>query len=320
MSILVTGGSGLVGSIVTRMLAEKGEKVWVLDKWIAPLRFSGVEDRVQFITADLGNFSKVLEAVKMSSPRKIFHLGGMLSGPSNLDPQSSFSSNVAGTYHVMEAARLFNVPQVIFSSTRGTYGLDIREPVIDDCTLQRPETFYGSTKVFGELMGRFYRLKYGIDFRAVRLPSVIGPGGKTAGYSIYNAWAIEKAFFGEPYDLFVGPDTRCPVLYYKDAARSLLLLAAASKEAIQTVCYLIAGVKPPVVAADLVREIKKQVPGAVLNFKPDPAAVAFHSKLQGIALDDSRAEKEWGWKTEYSLDKMIGDFIAELRAHPERYQ
>ena len=320
MAILVTGGSGLVGAILTRFLAEKGEQVWVFDKWKGTQRFLGIEDRVRITQGDLGNFSKVLETVKASAPRVIYHLGGMLSLPCNADPQSAFSSNVAGTYHVLEAARLFNVPKVIFSSTRGTYGLDIQTPVIDDFTLQRPETMYGSTKVFAELLGRFYRGKYGIDFRALRFPSVIGPGTQSTGLSMYNALAVEKAFYGEAYDIFVEPEVRCPVLYFKDAARSLLLLEATPPEKIQTVCYLIAGVKPPISAGELVAEIKKHLPKAAFHFKPDPAAMAFHNKVSRYTLDDSRAEKEWGWKVEYSLAKMIADYLAELRANSERYR
>lgn len=320
MSILVTGGFGLIGSTLTRMLVEKREEVCVLDHCLRPERFSGIADRVQVFQADLGNFAKVLDIVKESVPKVIFHLGAMLSLPSNADPQAAFSSNVAGTYHVLESARLLGVSQVIFTSTTATYGLDIQRPVIDDFTLQRPVTMYGSTKVFAELLGRFYRTKYGIDFRAVRFPSVVGPGAKNAHISIYNAWAVEKAFYGEPYDIFVEPGIRCPVIYVKDAARSLLLLAEAPPQAIQTVCYLLAGIKPLISAQELVAEVRKHFPRAVLNYQPDPLAMSFHSQAQGITFDDRRAEKEWGWKPEYSLERMIADFYAEMRTNPQRYR
>lgn len=320
MSILVTGGCGLVGARLVRVLAEKGEEVWVLDNRILAQRFSGIESRVKTIDADVANFSKVLEAVKETKPSVIFHLGAMLSLPSHADPQSSFYSNVAGTFHVLEAARLFNIPKLIFASSTATYGLDIQKPVIDDFTLQRPMTFYGATKLFGELLGRFYRTKYGIDFRAIRFPAIIGPGAKTYNISIYNTWAIEKAFYGESFDLFVEPDIRCPLLYFKDAARCLLLLEAAPPEAMQTICYLIAGVQPMVSARELVDEIKKHFPNALFNYKPDPLAMAHHRHRQGVILDESRAEKEWGWKPEYSLEEMIVDFYAELKAHPGRYR
>jgi threonine 3-dehydrogenase len=302
------------------MLVEKGEKVWVFDKFTPPQRFQGITEAIQTIPGDLANPSKVLEAVKESAPQVIFHLGGMLSLPSNADPQSAYATNVAGTYHVLEAARLFQIPKVIFTSTIATYGLDIQKEVIDDFTLQRPITMYGATKVFGELLGRFYRTKYNLDFRAVRFPAIIGPGAKTAHISIYNAWAVEKAFYNEPYEIFVEPQIRCPILYFKDAARSLILLNAAPPEAIQMICYLIAGIKPITSAAELEEAIRKHFPKARLTYKPDPLAMAFHGKNQGIKFEDAIAEKEWGWKPEYSLGRMIEDFYAELRKNPERYQ
>ena len=320
MAVLITGGYGLIGSTLARMLVEKGEKVWVFDKFTPRQRFQGVADSIQTIPGDLSNFPKVMEAVKESAPQVIFHLGGMLSLPSNADPQSAYATNVAGTYHVLEAARLFQVPKVIFTSTIATYGLDIQKDVIDDFTLQRPLTMYGATKVFGELLGRFYRTKYQIDFRAVRFPAIIGPGAKTAHISIYNAWAVEKAFYNEPYEIFVEPQIRCPILYFKDAARALTLLNSAPPEAIQMICYLIAGIKPLTSAAELEAAIRKHFPKARLTYKPDPLAMAFHGKNQGLKFEDAVAEKEWGWKPEYSLDGMIEDFYAELRKNPERYQ
>lgn len=60
MSILVTGGCGLIGSMLTRMLVEKGEEVSVLDNCLRPERFSGIADRVRVFEADLGNFAKML--------------------------------------------------------------------------------------------------------------------------------------------------------------------------------------------------------------------------------------------------------------------
>ncbi|MDI6754390.1 MAG: hypothetical protein QME78_08345 [Thermodesulfobacteriota bacterium] len=48
--------------------------------------------------------------------------------------------------------------------------------------------------------------------------------------------------------------------------------------------------------------------------------MSFHSKAQGISYDDSQAEKEWGWKGEYSLERMIADFYEELRKKPDRYR
>jgi nucleoside-diphosphate-sugar epimerase len=109
---------------------------------------------VNIIRGDLGTFSDVLNAVKATQPEVIYHLGGMFSLPAEADPPAALRANVLGTFHVLEAARLFGVRQVLFTSTLGTYGLDIQARVINNYTVQRPELFYGATKVFGELMGR----------------------------------------------------------------------------------------------------------------------------------------------------------------------
>ncbi len=178
MSVLVTGGTGFIGAEVVRILVARGEEVTAFDINPSTKLLQDLEGKVRVIRGDLGNFSHVLSAVKECGPAAIYHLGGMLSVPSDADPQASFRANAMGTFHVLEAARLFEVGKVLFSSTIATYGLDIREGRIDDYTLQRPQLFYGCTKVFSELMGLFYRRKYGLDFRGVRYPSIVGPGSK----------------------------------------------------------------------------------------------------------------------------------------------
>ena len=100
----------------------------------------------------------------------------MLSVPSDEDPSGALQTNVMGTFHVLEAARIFQVRQVIFSSSIGVYGGGIESDEITDTSLQRPAFFYGATKSFGENMGHFYKRKYGLDFRGVRYPSIVGPG------------------------------------------------------------------------------------------------------------------------------------------------
>ncbi len=73
-------------------------------------------------------------------------------------------------------------------------------------------------------------------------------------------------------------------------------------------------------AAELVAAIKNHFPRAVLNYRPDPLAMEFHSQAQGFTYDDHLAEEEWGWKPQYSLEGMIADFYEEMKANPERYR
>lgn len=238
MSVLVTGGAGFVGAEVVRSLLRGGHsEVVVFDAAAEPTRLTDIADDVEYIRGDLGDFTHVLDAVSAHKPEVIYHLGGMLSLPCEADPSAAMRVNAMGTFHVLEAAGLFDVRQVLFTSSIGTYGYDMPGDVIDDRTLQRPFYFYGATKLFGEHMGLFYRRKHGIDFRGIRYPSVIGPGVKTPGAVQYTSWMIEESVNGRPFTVDSSRDTRVPVMYYKDAAAAIVQLAGAPAADIKMVSY-----------------------------------------------------------------------------------
>jgi threonine 3-dehydrogenase len=317
---LVTGGAGFIGSTLAKMLLDQNRNVATFDIKPSSPVLEAYREKLTHFQGNLGNMGEVLTVTQACQPKTIFHLGGMLSTPSEQNPQAAFLTNVVGTYNVLEGARLFEVKQVIYASTNGTFGLDLEGlTVINDRTLQRPFTMYGCSKLFGELLGRYYHRKYGIDFRSIRLPAVVGPGGKTKNVSIYNSWVIEKSFFGEPYEIFVTPETACPIIYYKDAARAFLEISEASKDQIRTMNYVLAGIEPMPIAKQLKETILRYLPDARLSFNPDPLAMAFHKMSQGVRWDETLAAKEWDWKVRYSLDEMVKDFICELTDHPSWY-
>lgn len=319
MSTLITGGTGFIGAQVVRLLLEKGEKdIVVFDINTSTKLLDDVADQVEVVRGDLGNFSHVLSVVKNSRPKVIYHLGGMLSVPSDADNAASFRANAMGSFHVLEAARLFEVPQVLFSSTLATYGLDIREEVVDDYTLQRPQLFYGATKVFSELMGLFYKRKFGLDYRGVRYPSIVGPGVKTPGVVQYTSWVIEESAKGNAFTVWVKPESKCPVMYFKDAARAIVMLGEAPLADIKMGNYVIAGATPIASAQELADMVKARIPAAQIDFKPDPELQKIVAKLS-LSIDDSIARKEWNWKSEYDQGQIVDDFLEEMKLNPQRY-
>jgi threonine 3-dehydrogenase len=319
MSILITGGSGLIGASLTRMIVEFGERPILFD--IAPIHpiLGKIKSKFKFFQGSLDSLPELLSVIKMESVDTIFHLGGMLSIPSEKKPWASFQSNVVGTFNVLEAARLEKADKLIYSSTIATYGKDIQSNVIDDFTLQRPTTMYGATKVFGELLGRVYARKFGIDFRGVRFPSVVGPGVKTAHMSVYHAWTIEEPLKGNPYEINVEPETRIPAIYFKDAIRALWLLSKAEREQIKTMVYIIAGLTPPYSAKELAEVVRSRIPGARLTFKPDPTLMELIKEIGTLRFNEERARSEWGWKTSYSLPQLVDDFIEEFNQNRSLY-
>ena len=319
MATLITGGTGFLGAEVVRVLEERGDTdLFLFDLHPFTKRIDDLLNRVEIIRGDLGEFSHVLDAVKKVRPRIIYHLGAMLSMPSEIDPSSAFRTNAMGTHHVLEAARLFEVEQVLFPGTLWTYGSDTQGKTIDDHTLQRPTLFYGATKVFGEHMGIFYKRRYGLDFRGIRYPFIIGPGARIPGGVQYTCEVIEECAKGNPYTMRVKPATRIPVIYIKDAASAITKLASAPLEQLKRANYVLAGVTPTPSASELVKIVKSRIPEANVEFELNKELQQVLDKLQ-LKLDDSNARKEWNWRPEYDQEAIVKDFLLKLKQNPERY-
>ena len=307
MRILVTGGSGLIGSALIDLLLEEGHDVYLLD--VNPPR--KVQENVTFLKCDIRYAESVIDAVAQAKPEIIYHLATMLSIPSEANPQASFHVNCEGMFNVLEAARIMNVRQIVYASTLTTYGIDIKGDVIDEGTVQRATTLYGIAKTFGENLGRYYRKKYGIDFRCLRFASVVGPGAKVKHISIYNSWMIEKSYLGEPYAIFVTPDIRSSITYFKDAAVYLKQLSDAPAENIKTICYNTPGHK--ITAEELAAKVSELVPGAQLSFDPEEDVVSIYRAKGAKTYDSSKAVEEWNWSPKYSVEDMILDFGEEMK-------
>jgi threonine 3-dehydrogenase len=312
MSILITGGTGFIGAEIVRRLVAAGETEVVVAHRSG--NFDRIEDVLHAVTtvqADLGDDAAVDALVRDTAPTTLYHFGATLTGPGEADPQGLLRSNVSGVITLFEAARLAGTEQLIFASSIGTYGRDLvaGEP-ITDLSLQRPGTIYGVTKVFAENLGAWYRDKYGLDFRGLRYPSIVGPGVTTKSVAQYTSWLIEAAGTGRPFSIWAPPDAVIALLYYKDAAQAAIDLAAAPRSAIRSINYLVDGARPTPTAQQLVDAVLERVPDAELTFEPDEESSAV--LRQPRVIDDRAARDEWGWEPRYDLDAMIDDFLAEL--------
>jgi nucleoside-diphosphate-sugar epimerase len=320
MAILITGGTGFIGSALACKLVERGEKDIVLFD-IGPRfdRVANIKDKVKIVQGDLKVWSEVFNVIKDNNVEGIFHLGSMLSGACEANPWAGYQTVVSGTMHVLEGARLLGVKRVFFSSTNATYGMGIPEFITDE-TPQCPISIYGAGKLFGEHLGRFYRRKFGLDFRCLRYFAVMGPGSKPVPVFEHNCLMIENAALGKPYECKVREDQGVPLTYVKDVVRATEMLYYAPKEQIRTVCYNIIGVSPAKTAKELELAIKKFIPEAKITFRPDPKLVQFFNDFFGgmKAVDDSRARQEWGWEPLHTdFEKIVEDFVQEVRTRPQ---
>lgn len=312
MTALITGGCGLLGSELIKWFVSRGDRPVALDIAQPGQRLQSVADAFDFVSGTFADRRHLIKIIRKFGVDTLFHLGGLLSVPSEKDPEQAIRINAFGTYDVLEAARIANLKQVFFASSIAVYGLDLPDAPVDDHCLQRPTTVYGICKSFSEQLGLYYARRYGLDFRGVRVPSVVAPGCRVAHMSIYNCWAIEEPLNGNPYRIPVDPSMCCPTIYYKDAVRALEMLSMAKPEKIKTRIYNLAGRRPFYSALDLYNGVCAMLPDADLGFEIDEHINTLLGGLAKIDLDDGNARNEWGWQPEFDLDNMLMDFRMEF--------
>lgn len=306
MRALVTGGAGFVGRALGTELAAQGATVTLADVRTdgPPPPFAATVHR-----ADLSSWAETMRLVKQARPEVIFHTAALLSAAAEDVPLAAYQANTAGTFHVLEAAVLFDVPKVVFLSSIASYGPGVAE-IVDEDVAQRPVTVYGITKVAGELLGEYYARRFGVDFRAGRYPSIIGPGRGGGGASAYSSAMIEEPARGRPYSVPVPPGTVMPLLYIDDAVRSLVDLAAAPMSQLSRRTYGIGGFSPT--ADEIVAAVRTRVPEATVGFAPDPETTAIVESWPRI-LSGAAAAADWGWTPRYLLEDTVRDFVDRVR-------
>jgi nucleoside-diphosphate-sugar epimerase len=254
----------------------------------------------------------LLHALRDARPDLIFHSAAILSAFAEERPQAAYRTNATGTYNVLEAALVLGIARVMFTSTIATYGPGAALTV-DETTRQRPTTMYGVTKAFGEMLGEYYAARFGLDFRAVRLPSVIGPGRGPGGASAYTSLVVSEPARRRSYVVPVPESTVTPLLYVKDAVAALTGLAAADATRLRRRTYGVNGFSPT--ARELADAVCRSIPDARIDFAPVPSIAAIVDTWPE-RVDDSEAVADWGWLAGYDLDSAVTDFTADTIAKP----
>ncbi len=315
MTILITGGTGFLGANLAKKLVAEDNQV-VLFELNPNFRIvSEIIDKVEMVRGDIANWAEVLNVVKNYKIKTIFHTAALLSDNAERFPQRAYEINANGTYHVLEAARLFDVETVVFTSTNGTYGDHIGPTVSNDAP-QFPRIIYGATKVAGERLGEYYYYRFGVNFRGLRFPPVIGPGRGPGGVSTYTTLTVQYPALGLPYEIYVAPETKAPVQYVEDAVNALKMLSEAPEEKLTRRMYSMSGVA--CCAADLVAEVKRLIPEAELTFKVNEQIDAIVKKIP--MMEDIMAQQDWGWQQQYnSLPVIVERFVETVRKNRELY-
>ncbi|MGK5114197.1 MULTISPECIES: UDP-glucose 4-epimerase GalE [unclassified Geodermatophilus] len=163
MRVLVAGGAGYIGSVVTAALLESGHEVTVLDD-LSTGHADAVPSGARFVQASLHDSAPVLADVR---PEGVLHFAAKsLVGESQVKPEIYWDTNVGGSLALLEAMRAVDCRRIVFSSTAATYGEPEQVPIREDAPT-RPTNTYGASKLAVDAMLTSYATAH--DFAAVSL-------------------------------------------------------------------------------------------------------------------------------------------------------
>lgn len=314
MSLLIIG-SGLVGSQIARLEIEQkkdqGGKPIIFD--VAPrvdaLKDIFDADQATIIQGDVLSVHDLYRAIKSYGVTRVIHTAAnpLLTVGAQKMPYQAIQLNIMGTANVLEAARLFNLDRVVFTSSNVIVHYSIEGPF----GAQMPSTIYSSTKLACEHLGLNYCRSYGLDFVAVRFSAVLGPwrygggGGPTQRFKemLEHSLKMEPASF---------PVSRQEYVYSKDAAEGCFLAAHADKASLKKRVYNISMGR--VYGGDEIKSIvEATIPGSKVELSKETATGIHVDRMEPSDLTASK--QEIGFVPKFDMAAAIQDYAGWLKGH-----
>jgi UDP-glucose 4-epimerase len=170
MHVLVAGGAGYIGSVVTAALLESGHQVTVLDD-LSTGHADAVPEGARLVRASLHESGPVLADVR---PEAVLHFAAKsLVGASQVTPEDYWHTNVGGSLALLEAMRAVDCRRIVFSSTAATYGEPDEVPISEDAPT-RPTNTYGASKLAVDHMLTSYAVAHSFAAVSLRYFNVAG--------------------------------------------------------------------------------------------------------------------------------------------------
>ena len=308
LTVLVAGGAGYIGSVVTRLLLAEGHRVVVLDD-CSTGHPDAVPDGVELVRADITAAGDVLARGEFDG---VLHFAAKsLVGESVTEPARYWRTNVCGTRALLDAVAEHRVPRLVFSSTAAVYGEPAAMPITED-TPPQPTNPYGASKLAVDLMLAGECPATGLGAVSLRYFNVAGAawgaGERHATETHLIPLALDAVagrrdaltIFGDDWPTPDGTPIR-DYVHVADLARAHVLALRAAQPGRHLICNLGNGDGFSV----------RQVLGAVEHVTGGalPAIVGPRRAGDPVRLVASadRAAAELGWRPELGLTDMVRD-------------
>lgn len=222
MKIIVTGGAGFIGSHLVEKLVKFKHKVTVIDNFFIGRRknLSNVVKKISIINADIRDAKKIEKLFK--GVDCIFHLAALADiVPSIENPEDYYSTNVNGTFNVLNLAKENKVKRFIYVASSSCYGIPKNYPTPENSKII-PEYPYALTKWLGEELVMHFAKVFNINATSLRLFNVYGPRARTTGTygAVFGVFLAQK-LAGKPFTVVGDGNQKRDFTYISDVTDAL---------------------------------------------------------------------------------------------------
>jgi nucleoside-diphosphate-sugar epimerase len=312
--ILITGGAGYIGSILTSELLRQNRRVTILDT----LLFGGESilpflshPNFHFIKADVAEPRAVRDAVKRGwdKPDAIVHLAGIVGFPAcqAVGKSVAWRYNVEATKRVYDQASDLGVGRFVFASTYSNYGLsEDGKPVTEESPLN-PQSLYAETKIAAEefLLSQKDAACSPLLFRFATL---YGISPRTRFDLIVNQFVLE-AFTKRELIIYQRGYSRSFV-HIRDVVRGVIMGLEAEQEKIRGQVFNLGTENGNYSKNDIVNFILKRIPETVIEFKD----LTFGGDMRDITVSFEKIKSVLGFETTLTVDDGVREVLFALKS------
>lgn len=315
MHILITGGAGFIGTHLTRVLLERGDRVSVLDNLstgnIDNIKALSHHPLYSFAIDDLSN-ALVLDRLA-SQADAIVHLAAAVGVQLVVErPTETIETNVLGTHAVLKTAQRYRC-RTLIASTSEVYGKGVKLPFAEDDDLllgasSRSRWSYAASKLLDEFLGLAAHREYGLPVTIVRFFNTVGPG-QTGRYGMVVPRFVRAALKGESIPVYGdGQQTRC-FCHVRDAVCALVKLLDIPDQTSGEI-YNIGSSQEVTINELAKRVIERTESESSIQYIPYSEAYApgFEDMRRRVP-DTTKIQRTIGWKPRHDLNQVLDDVI-----------
>jgi CDP-glucose 4,6-dehydratase len=313
-SVLVTGGTGLLGTWLTKALVARGASVVALVRdWVpeSELVLSKTLEQIRVVRGDLCEQATLERTLGEYEVETVFHLAAQtIVGIANANPVSTFESNIRGTWTVLEACRRSpRVKQIVVASSDKAYGQHETLPYSEDAPLQGRHP-YDVSKSCADLIAQSYAHTYGLPVCVTRLGNLYGGGD--LNWNRLVPGTIRSALHGERPVLRSDGSFVRDYFFVEDGALAYLHLAEkmASQPALCGEAFNFSN-ELQISAREMALRILKVAKCEAIEL--DIQATA-KNEIPHQYLDASKARRLLGWSPSFDLDSGLERTVAWYKA------